>query len=128
MKVTKQSALLFRLRWLIFLGGAPIKSWVLRACLVQGTQQLYVAALWYWGASLVQLSTTGAAIASTIIPDDVITAITVPIAVLMWAVGILLFVALPNYYRQVPGKVPSFYKSIMRRKIILVSAHLCSYS
>lgn len=46
-------------------------------------------------------------------------AICLPIAVLLWAVGILLFVGLPNYYRQTPGKVPSFYKSVFRRKIIL---------
>lgn len=37
----------------------------------------------------------------------------------LWAVGLLLFVGLPNYYRQTPGKVPSFYKSVFRRKIIL---------
>ena len=37
----------------------------------------------------------------------------------MWAVGTILFLGLPSYYRQDPGKVPSFYKSIYRRKIIL---------
>ena len=31
----------------------------------------------------------------------------------------MLLKGLPKYYRQVPGKVPSFYKSIYRRKIIL---------
>ena len=37
----------------------------------------------------------------------------------MWAIGIILWIGLPKFYRQVPGKVPSFYKSIYRRKIIL---------
>lgn len=42
-----------------------------------------------------------------------------PIAVFLWVLGLLLFFGLPNYYRQTPGKVPSFYKSVSRRKIIL---------
>ena len=38
---------------------------------------------------------------------------------LLWAIGLLLIFGLPNYYRQKPGKVPSFYKSLFRRKIVL---------
>ena len=100
-------------------GGAPVKTWVLRACIVQGTQQIYISALWYWGSALVKLSSTGIAVSKTTIPNHVITALTLPLAVLLWAVGIVLFVGLPSYYRQQPGHVPSFYKSIFRRKIIL---------
>jgi len=33
--------------------------------------------------------------------------------------GLLLLFGLPTYYRQKPGKVPSFYKSLFRRKIVL---------
>ena len=47
------------------------------------------------------------------------TAITTPIAVFMWAIGLILFFGLPNYYRQEPGKIPSFYSSLYRRKIVL---------
>ena len=47
------------------------------------------------------------------------TAITVPIAAVMWIVGLLIFFGLPDYYRQAPGAVPSFYTSLTRRKIIL---------
>jgi alpha-1,3-glucan synthase len=101
-------------------GGAPIKSWVLRACIVQGTQQIYISALWYWGSTLVKLSNDGVAITSTFIGDTTITAITIPVACLMWAVGLVLFIGLPKYYRQTPGAVPSFYHTIYRRKIILV--------
>jgi alpha-1,3-glucan synthase len=37
----------------------------------------------------------------------------------MWIVGAILFVGLPDYYRQAPGKVPSFLVSLFRRKIVL---------
>ena len=29
--------------------GAATEVWMLRACIVQGSQQVWVAALWYWG-------------------------------------------------------------------------------
>ena len=45
-------------------------------------------------------------------------AITTPIALLMFAIAIGLFVGLPDFYRQAPGKIKSFYMSIFRRKII----------
>jgi alpha-1,3-glucan synthase len=67
----------------------------------------------------VKLSSTGVAVAATTIPNGVITALTIPLACLLWAVGAVLYVGLPSYYRQQPGTVPSFYKSIFRRKIIL---------
>lgn len=28
-------------------GGAPVSTWLFRACIIQGIQQLYVAGLWY---------------------------------------------------------------------------------
>lgn len=49
--------------------------------------------------------------------DD--SAICLPIAIFLWAIGLLLYFGLPNYYRQTSGKVPSFYKTVFRRKIIL---------
>ena len=106
-------------------GGAPITSWVYRACVIQGTQQIYVVALWYWGSELTKASehtSTGssAAVASpaAIIPIGII------IACLMWAVGTVLLIGLPKYYRQAPGYIPSFYTSLFRRRIILVSSSI----
>lgn len=32
--------------------GAATEVWTLRACVVQGSQQIWVAALWYWGYTL----------------------------------------------------------------------------
>lgn len=47
------------------------------------------------------------------------TAITMPIALGLWGLGLLLWNGLPIYYRQVPDTVPDFYKSLWRRKIII---------
>lgn len=102
-----------------------MKAWVYRACVIQGTQQAYVVALWYWGSILTKETASG--LTSTLIPGGVssvsnsivMTLITVPIAVFMWVAGLILFFGLPDYYRQAPGAVPSFYSSLARRKIIL---------
>jgi alpha-1,3-glucan synthase len=102
-------------------GGTPVKSWIFRACVVQGTQQIYVTVLWYWGSNLTRLSAAGTQAESLITYTSKITAITTPIALLLWAVGVLLFLGLPTYYRGTPGAVPSFYQSVYRRKIIIVS-------
>ncbi|KAL1865860.1 Cell wall alpha-1,3-glucan synthase ags1 [Diaporthe australafricana] len=100
-------------------GGSPISTWIFRACIIQGIQQLYVVALWYWGSILSVQNGSGiinSNIASSSVP--VVLVITVPIAVVMWAVGIVLFLGLPDYYRQSPDYIPSFYKSLMRRHVV----------
>lgn len=101
-------------------GGSKVKSWVFRACVIQGTQQMYIAALWYWGAALTRQNAEGFKTAgrNTILGTWKITAITVPIAVFVMIVGLILWVGLPKYYRQTPGKMPSFYQSALKRKII----------
>nr|OQO32509.1 hypothetical protein B0A51_00918 [Rachicladosporium sp. CCFEE 5018] len=40
-------------------GGAPMKSWVYRASLVQGLQQIYILALYYWGSVMSNATRTG---------------------------------------------------------------------
>lgn len=40
-------------------GGAPVETWIFRACLIQGIQQVYVIALWYWGSTLSKASSEG---------------------------------------------------------------------
>ncbi|ROV87285.1 hypothetical protein VSDG_09894 [Cytospora chrysosperma] len=46
---------------------------------------------------------------------------TLPIAIILWVIGIVLFVGLPDYYRHsgtyIPN-IPSFYKSLLRRNIV----------
>jgi alpha-1,3-glucan synthase len=97
-------------------GGSPIKAWVYRCCVIQGTQQIYVCALWFWGDYLTWLLTRGMAIN---IQTKTLTVVMVPIACLLFAVGTFLYFALPGYCRQDPGKVPSFYSSIWRRNVIV---------
>ncbi|KAJ5273224.1 hypothetical protein N7478_008349 [Penicillium angulare] len=100
--------------------GAPVKKWVFRACLIQGTQQAYVIALWYWGSTLTKATNAGIANAQGNITNTWrMTAVCTPITIFLWGVGLILYFGLPNYYRQTPGKVPSFYKSVFRRKIVL---------
>lgn len=102
-------------------GGAPIESWAFRACVIQGTQQIYVSALWYWGSIITKTVSNGVSTDSFLTSTKTIAGITTPLACLLWAIGAILYFGLPNYYRQKPGTTPSFYHSIMRRKIILVS-------
>jgi alpha-1,3-glucan synthase len=100
-------------------GGSPVKDWTYRACVIQGTQQVYVCALWFWGDFLNKRQADGRGDAAFNSSNIKMTIVTVPIAILMWAVGTIIFMGLPDYYRQSPGKVPSFYASMFRRKIIL---------
>ena len=102
-------------------GGAPVTRWVYRACIIQGTQQIYVVALWYWGSALTKSSAHGATGSSAAMaPTRVIIPVGIVLAFVMWSVGYVLFFGLPKYYRQAPGKIPSFYTSLFRRKIIIV--------
>lgn len=107
------------------IGGAPVTSFVYRACVIQGTQQIYVVALWYWGAALAKAQGTVSIVANLIAYPKIIVPVCIVIALLMWSVGVVLFVGLPKYYRQSPGHIPAFYPSLFRRKIIVVSS---SYS
>lgn len=103
-------------------GNASIGSWVYRACVIQGTQQIYVSFLWYWGSNMAAASQAGDT--RTSLADSqprLLTGIGLGIAVFLWIVGTVLFIGLPDYYVQSPGKVPGFYKSLPRRKIVLVS-------
>jgi alpha-1,3-glucan synthase len=101
-------------------GGSPVKDWVYRACVIQGTQQIYVVALWFWGSRLANSTAAGVVTTNSSVASTwKMTAISVPIALLMWTIGIILFIGLPDFYRQAPGAVPSFYKSLGRRNIIL---------
>ncbi|KAJ5766305.1 uncharacterized protein N7511_003921 [Penicillium nucicola] len=95
-------------------GGSKIESWVYRACIIQGTQNLYIAALFFWGSDIA--SGNGRAVIEN---AGAVAAITMPISALLFGIAVVLFTGLPSYYRQTPGKIPAFYKSILRRKIII---------
>ena len=106
-------------------GGAPVTSFVYRACVIQGTQQIYVVALWYWGAALAKAQGTVSIVANLNAYPKIILPVCIIIALLIWSIGVVLFVGLPKYYRQTPGHIPAFYPSLFRRKIIIVCS---SYS
>lgn len=99
-------------------GGTATHTWVFRACVVQGTQQLYVTVLWYWGSHLSALSASGRN-PTGFATSPYITAVTTPVAVLLAFIGVALYLGLPDFYRSSPGSVPSFYSALRRRKIIL---------
>lgn len=99
-------------------GGTATHTWVFRACVVQGTQQIYVTVLWYWGSHLSALSASGRN-PTGFATSPYITAVTTPVAVLLAVIGVALFLGLPDFYRSSPGSVPSFYSALRRRKIIL---------
>ena len=101
-------------------GGAPVTSWVFRACVIQGTQQIYIAALWWWGSNIAKASVSGAATTSFLVthPGPAV-AVGWGVAILLWTIGILLHKGLPSYYRQAPGHTTNFFRSIFRRKIVL---------
>ncbi len=85
-------------------------------CVIEGSQQIYFVILWYWGSRVSKASSP-----TSVNHDPTLTKITVPLALLLFVFAIVVFIGLPDYYHQVPGQIPSFYKTIPRRKIILVS-------
>ncbi|KAH8886391.1 putative cell wall alpha-1, 3-glucan synthase [Thozetella sp. PMI_491] len=100
-------------------GGAPLHTWIFRAAVIQGIQQLYVIGLFYWGSLITAQNPTGV-LNGLFIANKVPVAlvITVPIALIFWAFGVVSFLGLPDYYRQSPDKIPSFYMSLLRRHIV----------
>jgi len=98
-------------------GGATVSSWVFRGCVIQGSQQIYIALLWYWGSHQVRHSATG--IPGHVTGSWIITVIALTIAFILWIIGLITCLGLPSYYRQAPGKTASFYTSLLRRNIVL---------
>ncbi|TFK42547.1 hypothetical protein BDQ12DRAFT_281172 [Crucibulum laeve] len=92
--------------------GAATEVWTLRACIVQGSQQVWVAALWYWGYSL-----NGRP--DGYIPPWYILIIVWPLAIMSLVFAYLMLYGLPEYYRQTPPKVPHFLRTLFRRKLVL---------
>ncbi|KZT26358.1 glycosyltransferase family 5 protein [Neolentinus lepideus HHB14362 ss-1] len=92
--------------------GAATEVWMMRACIVQGSQQIWVAALWYWGSTLDDATTDS-------IPPWWIVLIVWPLAAISLLFTYLMLYGLPDYYRQTPPKVPNFLKTLFRRKLVL---------
>lgn len=91
--------------------GAATEVWMMRACIVQGTQQIWVAALWYWGYALNGRK-------DDYVPPWWIVCIVWPIGIVCFIFAYLMLYGLPEYYRQTPPKVPQFFKTLFRRKLV----------
>ncbi|KAK7462698.1 hypothetical protein VKT23_007286 [Stygiomarasmius scandens] len=92
--------------------AAAIEKWTLRACIIQGSQQLWVAALWYWGHQWSRQK-------DTYITPRWICIIVWPLAIMSFAFSYLMFKGLPEYYTQIPPKAPHFLATLFRRKLVL---------
>lgn len=98
-------------------GAVPVKDWVFRASLIQGLSQLYTVALWFWSSRVTRVEVGGVSTAA--LSSWRLTAVVMPIAFVCFAIGALLALGLPKYYRQAPGKILFFYTSLLRRRIVL---------
>jgi len=100
--------------------GASTNLWAIRALVITAFAQLYSSALWFWGSLMSNpFHPTGSAsgnVGSSNIPKGIVIAI--PIAILFWSIGLVLFYGLPDYYRQSPEQIPGYYISLLRRKIV----------
>jgi hypothetical protein len=104
-----------------------MKFWIYRATVIQGSQQLFISFLWYWGSWMATLNRKGSTQFSLVATDpNALLGIGLGLASLLWLMGALVFFGLPSYYRQAPGQVPTFYLSLFRRRMILVCPFQCS--
>ncbi|ORY31635.1 putative alpha-glucan synthase [Naematelia encephala] len=93
--------------------GSATEVWITRACIVQGLQQIWVSALWYWGYTL-----TGQDPKAYVTPRAIIYVVW-PMAAISLGFAYLMFAGLPDYYRQIPPYVPNFFKTLFRRKLVI---------
>lgn len=107
-------------------GSVPVATWSFRACAIQGTQQIYIVVLWFWGSRLMNQELNGVVSSDLVAYGPGLTGLAIPVAIIMWAIGALLFLGLPDFYRQAPGQIPSFYRAVARRRIVLVSNYRIS--
>ncbi|EEB09010.2 alpha-1,3-glucan synthase Mok13 [Schizosaccharomyces japonicus yFS275] len=100
-------------------GNTGVLSWISRACVVQGLQQVWAACLWYWGSYVDHSIQKEHLFSYDMYPTGMVAAIAWPLAIMMIVVGILLVLGLPDFYWEIPGKIPAFYISLLRRKLVL---------
>ncbi|KAH7024662.1 putative alpha-1,3-glucan synthase [Microdochium trichocladiopsis] len=102
-------------------GGSPLTVWIFRATIIQGLQQLYSLCLWYWGSIISSASAAGQTTSTStagLATSPYLLLVCAPVAVFLWAVGLILYLGLPQYYREAPGAVPMLWRSLLKRKTI----------
>lgn len=97
-------------------GGSTISSWIMRLAIIQGFSQLYTIALWAWGSAISTAEASGYSV--TLADSPAMLAVCLPIALILWGIGAVLFLGLPDFYRETPGPVPQLWKTLLKRKTI----------
>jgi len=96
--------------------SSPIESWIDRAALISGIQYGYQALLWYSARRILRsIALTGQASAGNILYWFGALAFILGHG-LIFVYG-LLMAGLPTLYRRVPGHIPKFYSSLVRRPV-----------
>ncbi|KAG6819041.1 hypothetical protein H0H93_016019, partial [Arthromyces matolae] len=91
--------------------GVASEVWTMRACIIQGSQQVWVAVLWYWAYTLNNKD-------GNVVQPWWIALVVWPLAIMSFAFAYILFYGLPEYYRQTPPRIPYFFRTLMRRKLV----------
>ncbi|KAG8157720.1 hypothetical protein KVR01_012382 [Diaporthe batatas] len=99
-------------------GGSTVSTWIMRLAIIQGVSQVYTVALWAWGSSISDAVATGETGAYSLANSPWMLAVCLPAALFLWAVGTVLFMGLPDFYRETPGPVPQLWKTLLKRKTI----------
>ncbi|KIK56034.1 hypothetical protein GYMLUDRAFT_47472, partial [Collybiopsis luxurians FD-317 M1] len=94
------------------LNFAATEVWVFRACIVQGSQQVWVAVLWHWGYTLNNQP-------PSYVAPWWLAAIVWPLSVMSFIPTFIFFCGLPEYYRQPPPKVSHFLTTLFWRKLVI---------
>lgn len=97
-------------------GGSTISSWIMRLAIIQGFSQLYTIALWAWGSAISAAEASGSSV--SLADSPAMLAVCVPIALILWGIGAVLYLGLPDFYRETPGPVPQLWKTLLKRKTI----------
>lgn len=98
-------------------GGSTIASWIMRLAIIQGASQVYTLGLWAWGSAISDAQATSTS-SPTLANSPALLGVCLPIAFILWAIGAVLFLGLPDFYRETPGPVPQLWKTLLRRRTI----------
>lgn len=101
-------------------GDVSPAVWIFRACVIEGSQQIYVAVLWFWVSRLSGFPQEQSQHSSVPYPS-VFVKMAVPIAIWMWIIGLSAYLGLPDCYREDPRQISSSFKFLFKGRIHLVS-------
>lgn len=99
-------------------GGSTVSTWIKRVAIIQGFSQVYTLALWAWGSVISANSASGADTSDNLANSPWLLAVCLPITLGLWAIGGVLYLGLPDFYRETPGPVPQLWLTLIKRKTI----------